>query len=92
MNKFSGWRRFGDVSLQLLQQGYPFVLLADIAAYYENIDIGRLITELGAAGVKSRTLSLLTLLREVPSVARGSAVVGVPVVRSPFAVTDRAPG
>jgi len=34
----------------------------------------------------------LALLREVPSVARGSAVVGVPVVRSPFAVTDRAPG
>ncbi len=60
VRKFAGWKRFSDVSLELLKQGYPFILLADIAAYYENIDIGRLMLDLGAAGVKERTTTLLS--------------------------------
>jgi hypothetical protein len=60
VRKFTGWKKFSDVSLGLLKQGYPFILLADIAAYYENIDIGRLMLDLGAAGVKDRTTALLS--------------------------------
>lgn len=80
VRKFSGWKRFSDVSLQLLQQGYPHVLIADIAAYYENIDIGRLMLDLGAAGVKDRPLKLLSTCLNKWAMPRGR---GIPQSLSP---------
>lgn len=43
---FSGWKNFRENSLQFIADGAQFVLVTDIAGYYENIDISRVITEL----------------------------------------------
>jgi hypothetical protein len=45
------WKAFRNESLRLLaEQGYTYVVVADITAYYDLIDIGTLISDLRAIG------------------------------------------
>jgi len=48
-NRFGGWRDFDQTSLNFVQGGTEFVVFADITAFYENVDIGLLISDLRAA-------------------------------------------
>jgi hypothetical protein len=60
--RFHGWRNFTKVSLGKLRAGASHVLIADIAGFYENIDIGRLVQELRATGVPDDVHTLLSKL------------------------------
>lgn len=49
--RFNGWSAFRNESLRLLaEEGYSYLVSADITAYYDLIDIGTLISELRAIG------------------------------------------
>jgi hypothetical protein len=60
--EFQGWRSFDTVSLGKINGGAKYVVVADIAGYYENIDIRRLVTELDAAQVGRTTCEQLSKL------------------------------
>src|SRR5205814_4488384 len=65
---FRVWREWRQRSLDKLKKGIQFVVFADIAGFYENIDLPRLRSDLAALGVDQ------TLLDEVlmPSLNRWS--------------------
>ena len=56
---FVGWKAFDRLSLRRMKKK-THVLVTDIAGYYENIDIGRLVQDLRAVGVESAVVNLLT--------------------------------
>ncbi|MBX7143430.1 MAG: RNA-directed DNA polymerase [Oligoflexia bacterium] len=60
VNEFQGWKNFRDASLNAINDGYAYVLHADIAAYFENISLGRLLSDLAAMGVQGDTLKILS--------------------------------
>jgi hypothetical protein len=45
-NNLDGWTNFRDVSMEMLSQGYTHVVITDITGFYENINIGLLISDL----------------------------------------------
>ncbi|KKL26032.1 hypothetical protein LCGC14_2399350, partial [marine sediment metagenome] len=47
---FNGWVKFREKSLEILKEGYPYVIFVDIAAYYENINILILMSDLVQIG------------------------------------------
>ena len=56
---FLGWNSFRERSLELCQE-YPYVLITDIAGYFENIEIGRLILDLQSLGAPKEVVSALS--------------------------------
>jgi len=46
MSQFKAWEAFREVSLRHLAEGARFVVVSDITGFYENIDLGRLLSEL----------------------------------------------
>jgi hypothetical protein len=71
---FSGWDMFRNRSIEILDSGYQFVLMTDIAGYYENIDIQRLIRELRALGIDNTTLENLSRCLNKWSEPRGRGI------------------
>ena len=62
---FKVWQEWREKSLEKLDDGVQFVAVADIAAFYENIDLGRLNSDLRASTVDQENLELLMdLLRQ----------------------------
>ena len=62
---FKVWQEWREKSLEKLEDGVQFVAVADIAAFYENIDFGRLSSDLSSCKVDQENLELLMdLLRE----------------------------
>ena len=57
---FVGWKNFSRASIEKLKEPSKHVLIADIAGYYENIDIGRLMQDLRASGVDSSVTDFLS--------------------------------
>ena len=57
---FLGWKNFSHASIKKLKDASKYVVITDIAGYYENIDIGRLIQDLRASGVSSSVTELLS--------------------------------
>lgn len=53
------WTSFREKSTELLDRGAQFVLFADIAAFYENIDLDKLASDQRAIGVQQPALHLL---------------------------------
>ncbi len=45
-NQFVGWQQFRNRSLSKISEGIPYVVFCDISAYYENIDLHTLISDL----------------------------------------------
>ena len=78
--EFQGWRNFDKVSLGKISGGAKHVLVSDIAGYYENIDIGRLILELQAARVDKSACDQLSALWNKWCGVRGK---GIPQGYSP---------
>ena len=56
---FVGWKAFDKSSFRRAEKKM-YVLEADIAGYYENIDIGRLVQDLQSVGVESGIAKLLS--------------------------------
>lgn len=71
---FSGWDMFRERSIETLNSGYKFVLITDIAGYYENIDINRLIRELRVLGIDNTTLENLSRCLNKWSEPRGRGI------------------
>lgn len=61
VSQFNGWTMFREKSLARLEEGYSYLVSADIASYYENIDIATLIYDLRAAGIPPQVVSLLSV-------------------------------
>jgi hypothetical protein len=59
-DRFAGWKEFDQRSVALIDAGAPFVVLTDIAAFYENIDIGFLISDLRAVGAPPEAVDQLS--------------------------------
>ena len=57
--RFVGWKAFDKSSLRRAEEA-SHVLVTDIAGYYENIDIGRLVQNLRAVGVESAVANVLS--------------------------------
>lgn len=49
-DSFTGWKEFRERSLHRINQGFAWVTLTDISAFYENIDIGLLMSDLRETG------------------------------------------
>ena len=49
-DKFGGWDNFRKSSLAKLEEGISYVVIADISAYYENIDLSTLSSDLREIG------------------------------------------
>ena len=56
---FPRWRAFDHDSLAEVANGAVFVVVADIAGYYENIDLNTLRSDLNGLGVDAMALNLL---------------------------------
>ncbi len=77
---FAPWRAFDRDSIRALDDGSQFVVVADIAGYYENIDLNTLRSDLNGLGVDSGVLTLLMeCLNRWPRIQRR----GVPQGYSP---------
>jgi hypothetical protein len=57
---FPVWRQFREKSNELLATGAAYVLFADISAFYENIDLSRLASDLRRIGMDNETAALLS--------------------------------
>ncbi|MEO0435168.1 MAG: reverse transcriptase domain-containing protein [Cyanobacteria bacterium J06656_5] len=80
-NRFKSWRAFDKVSIgRASSDCVEYVVVADVSAYYENIDIGKLGRVLQAAGVPHHLNSKLQVCWKKWSGQRGR---GIPQVYSP---------
>lgn len=59
-NYFEYWRKFAEESLGIIRDWANPVVITDIAAYYEAIDIGLLMSDLRAIGADPKVLELLS--------------------------------
>lgn len=57
---FPAWASFRERSLQKIQQGATHVVVTDITGFYENIDIGTLISDLRQIGIDIEVVNLLS--------------------------------
>jgi len=55
-----GWMGFAKRSLELIDEGYRFVLFADISAFFENVSLKRLASDLNGIGIDSDTRNQLS--------------------------------
>jgi hypothetical protein len=56
---FRIWKEWREKSLSMIDSRVKFVLFTDIAGFYENIDLGRLHSELNSLRIESSILQLL---------------------------------
>ena len=49
-DRFTGWQDFREHSLRKLDGGALYIVMADISAFYENIDIGFLVSDIKQTG------------------------------------------
>jgi hypothetical protein len=60
LRNFVVWKQWREKSAERLRGGTEFVLAADISAFYENIDLGRLASDLRTIGIPAETEQLLS--------------------------------
>ncbi len=58
-NPFQAWENFAEASISMLDKGYNFVLFTDITAFYENININLLISDLSILNIPKEEIDLL---------------------------------
>jgi hypothetical protein len=71
---FRVWQEWREKSLQKLRTGTQFVVSADIAGFYENIDLQRLRSDLSALGIPAAPLALLIDLLQRWAHPRGKGI------------------
>lgn len=60
VNRFKGWTAFRESTLLTIDGGYSYVVICDIAAFYENVDISVLMSDLRTAGCPQAALDILS--------------------------------
>lgn len=58
-NRFDGWNEFRKQSLNLINGKYNFLVVADIAGYYENIDLFTLTSDLNQLNIDKNLIKFL---------------------------------
>jgi len=58
--EYKGWSNFREQSLKYIDDGYNWVVFADISAYFENISIQRLVSDLKSFGLSKEILTCLS--------------------------------
>jgi len=59
-DRFTGWQDFRQRSLALIEQGAAYVVMTDITAFYENIDLSLLFSDLRSAGAPEEVVNQLS--------------------------------
>lgn len=85
LDQFTGWKDFDRASIGRIQDGAQWVVLADIAGYFEHIDLSQLFSDLRAAGVDDLVLRQLSDLLNAWQVAAR----GIPQGQSPSDVLGK---
>jgi Reverse transcriptase (RNA-dependent DNA polymerase) len=57
---FVVWKQFREKSLAYIERGTEFALFADISAFYENVDLPRLASDLRRLGINHEIVSLIS--------------------------------
>jgi hypothetical protein len=57
---FIVWKQFREKSMVYLNRGAQYVLFADISAFYENVDLPRLASDLRRVGVEAQIMTPLS--------------------------------
>jgi len=60
-DRFVGWKTFDEQSIEMIESGASFVVLADISAFYENIDISLLVSDVSATKAPKTALDQLSV-------------------------------
>jgi hypothetical protein len=60
-DRFVGWKSFDEKSVARIGAGAAFVVVADISAFYENIDIGLLVSDVRATGAPKPAVDQLSV-------------------------------
>ena len=68
------WRSFREKSIEELDRGSQYVLFTDVTAFYENIDLDRLGSDIRDLGVDHRLLDLLMNCLRRWSLPRGRGI------------------
>jgi len=58
---FTGWQDFRTRSIQCIEEGASYVIVADISAFYENIHIQTLISDLRGAGAPESAITQISI-------------------------------
>ena len=71
--RFRGWKKFRTASIKKIETGISHVITTDISSYYENINIGTLISDLKSVEVNDNIANLLSkcLNRWAQSMGKG---------------------
>ena len=60
VNEIGAWNNFRIKSLEYLDEDYEYVVFVDISAFFENISVNRLISELTEVGFPQQVINLLS--------------------------------
>jgi len=73
-NQYKGWEDFRKESINLIEEGNPYVIITDITGYYENIHIKTLFEDLRAANVDVNTASKIKKCLDKWSINQGKGI------------------
>jgi len=73
-NQFEGWEGFINKSIQLIEEGTPYVIITDITGYYENVHIKKLYEDLRAAEVDTAIAANIKKCLDKWSVIQGKGI------------------
>ncbi len=59
-DRFTGWQDFRQRSLALIEAGAAYVVMTDITAFYENIDLSLLFSDLRSTGAPEEAINQLS--------------------------------
>jgi Reverse transcriptase (RNA-dependent DNA polymerase) len=59
-DRFTGWQEFREESIKKIDKGALYVVFADITAFYENVDIGILMSDLKQAGAPAAAIEQIS--------------------------------
>ncbi|MBD5782297.1 RNA-directed DNA polymerase [Pelagicoccus sp. NFK12] len=59
-NEYKGWTNFREKSIEYLNNGYSWVVFADVSAFFENISINRLVGDLKTHDIAPECVNLLS--------------------------------
>jgi hypothetical protein len=60
-SRFKGWEEFRKKSISKIDEGFSYVIIADISGYYENIDINLLMSDLRQSGAHVPAINQLAV-------------------------------
>jgi hypothetical protein len=73
-SSFTCWNAFREKTLQKIRNGASTIVVTDITAYYENIDIGILVSDLRQIGIDREIVNLLSVCLNRWAICNGRGI------------------